>query len=136
MDYYCVDVESSGPTPGIHNLLSVGATHVRRFEGVYQPQEDLYVELRPIFPGFEDAAMAVNRLDPIRLESEGLSPEAAIGRVLEWVKETQHKKKERPVFVAHNAPFDWMFFAYYCGHANLQNLFGYSGHRHQGFGDG
>lgn len=127
MDYYCVDLESSGPIPGLHNLLSLGVTHVRRYEGRYQPFDDLYVEFRPLFPGFEDAAMAVNKLDPVRLESEGLSPEVGIARVLDFVKANRSsKKKDRPVFVAHNAPFDWMFFTYYCGHAGLENPFGHS----------
>lgn len=121
-----MDLESSGPIPGLHNLLSLGVTHVRRVQGIYQPFEDLYVEFRPLFPGFEDAAMAVNKLDPIRLESEGLSPEAGMQRILDFVQAQRHGKKERPVFVAHNAPFDWMFFTYYCGHAGLDNPFGYS----------
>lgn len=126
VDYFCVDLESSGPIPGIHNLLSLGVTHVRRFQGTYQPFEDLYVEFRPLFPGYEDAAMAVNKLDPKRLESEGLSMEEGISRILDFVAANQSAKKERPVFVAHNAPFDWMFFTYYCGHAGFPNPFGYS----------
>lgn len=126
LDYFCVDVESSGPIPGIHNLLSVGVSHVRRFEGRYRRFEELYVELRPIFPGFEDAAMRVNGLDAVRLESEGLSPEAAMSRIVDWIEGQRKGKKDRPVFVAHNAPFDWMFFTYYCGHADVDNPFGHS----------
>lgn len=127
MDYFCVDVESSGPIPGLHNLLSVGVSHVRRFEGQYQRFEELYVELRPIFPGYEEAAMRVNKLDAARLESEGLSPEKAMSTIVDWIKaHKKSKKKDRPVFVAHNAPFDWMFFTYYCGHADVENPFGHS----------
>ncbi len=127
MDYYCVDVESSGPIPGLHNLLSVGVTHVRRYQGQYQPFADLYVELQPVFPEFEEAAMAVNKLDPVRLESEGLDPDTAMKRIVEFIFENRtSKKNDRPVFVAHNAPFDWMFFTYYCGHAGLTNPFGWS----------
>lgn len=126
MDYFCIDVESSGPIPGIHNLLSVGVVYVRRYQGVYQAFDDLYVELRPIFPEFDDAAMAVNKLDAVRLESEGLSPEAAMQAVIDFVEANRHGKKDRPVFVAHNAPFDWMYFCYYCGHANVKNSFGFS----------
>lgn len=127
MDYFCVDLESSGPIPGLHNLLSLGVTHVRQQDGRYQSFADLYVEFRPIFPGFEDAAMAVNKLDAVRLESEGLSPEAGIAKVLDFVEANRtHRGKARPAFVAHNAPFDWMFFTYYCGHAGRDNPFGFS----------
>ena len=126
MDYFCIDVESSGPIPGLHNLLSVGVVHVRRYQGVYQTFEDLYVELRPVFPEFEEAAMAVNKLDVARLESEGLSPEGATEAILSFVEAQRTGKKDRPVFVAHNAPFDWMFFTYYCGHAGRANPFGHS----------
>ncbi|CAN0593684.1 unnamed protein product, partial [Laminaria digitata] len=56
VDYFCVDLESSGPIPGLHNLLSLGVTHVRSFKGSYQPFDDLYVEFRPLFPEFDDAA--------------------------------------------------------------------------------
>lgn len=126
MDYFCVDVESSGPTPGYHNLLSVGMTHVRRFQGTYQPFKDFYVELKPIYPGFFEAAMQVNGLKPELLMANGLHPKEAMPKMIEWVRQQQHDPKERPVFVAHNAPFDWMFFAYYCGHFANENPFGHS----------
>lgn len=127
MDYFCVDLESSGPIPGLHNLLSLGVTHVARREGRLEPLDDLYVEFRPIFPGFEEAAMRVHKLDAVRLESEGLSPEAGIAKIVDFVAaRSGSHPRERPVFVAHNAPFDWMFFTYYCGHAGHDNPFGFS----------
>ncbi|MBX2813251.1 MAG: hypothetical protein KTR25_15660 [Myxococcales bacterium] len=126
MDFFCVDIESSGPTPGMHNLLSIGVTHVRKLQGSYQPLEDHYVELRPIFPDFDDAAMRVNGLDVARLESEGFSPEKAMCSVIDWVEHQSLGAARNPVFVAHNAPFDWMFFAYYVGHTGFSNPFGFS----------
>src|SRR5262249_49129772 len=126
LDYFCVDVESSGPTPGMHSLLSVGVTHVRRFQGTYQPFKDLYVELKPSHPVFDEAAMAVNKLDPKKLAETRLPPRDALPRFIDFVKAEQQGVRERPVFVAHNAPFDWMFFAYYCGHFEVPNPFGHS----------
>ena len=70
--------------------------------------------------------MRVNKLDAARLESEGLPPEKAMQKIIDWVEQERSGKKDRPVFVAHNAPFDWMFFCYYCGHTNVKNSFGYS----------
>ena len=104
----------------------MGMTHVRRLQGQYQPLEDFYVELQPIFPEFDDAAMRVNGLDPVRLESEGMSPERGMQTAIDWVANQRQEGNAQPVFVAHNAPFDWMFFTYYCGHADVDNIFGFS----------
>ena len=70
--------------------------------------------------------MRVNKLDVARLESEGLSPEKAVETIVSWIEAQRATQKTKPVFVAHNAPFDWMFFAYYCGHADMANPFGFS----------
>lgn len=126
MDYFSVDIEASGPIPGIHNLLSLGVTHVRRHEGRYQAFDDLYLEFKPVFDGFLAPAMKVHKLDPDRLRAEGLTPEDAMDKFRIWVREHQRSRKDRPVFVAHNAPFDWMFCAYYFEHTGVKNIFGHS----------
>lgn len=125
MDYFCVDVETSGPTPGKHNLLSVGLTHVSGRDG-FQPRGDLYVELRPEFPGFDPRAMAVHRLDRARLQREGLPCGEAMAKIAAWVEDARLESDQRPVFVAHNAAFDWMFVAFHFGHAGLDNPFGFA----------
>lgn len=107
-------------------MLSVGVTHVRRFQGTYQPFEDLYVELKPAYPEHHPKAMEVNRLDLVKLAEHGMSPREAIQKIVSWIRAHQQDEKERPVFVAHNAPFDWLFFAYYCGTFDVENPFGHS----------
>lgn len=126
MDYFSVDVESSGPAPGIHNLLSIGVTHVRRHGGRYVLFDDFYLEVKPVFPKFEAAAMRICGLDAERLRLEGTEPEEAMGRLSEWVRAQQKNIKDRPVFVAQNAPFDWMFIAWYFAYAEVPNPFGHS----------
>jgi len=69
--------------------------------------------------------MRVNKLDLERLKKEGRPPLEALGKLNAFV-EANTKKKERPVFVAHNAPFDWLFLTYYYGHYGLDNPFGHS----------
>jgi len=52
--------------------------------------------------------MAVNGLDIEKLRREGTPRREALERLAAWVKaHTRHGTK--PVFVAHNAPFDWSF---------------------------
>jgi ribonuclease T len=126
VDYFSVDIETSGPAPGIHNLLSVGITQVRRFEGRYQLLEDFYLEVRPTFPGYYEAAMAIHGLDAEKLKREGVPPKDAMHRIATWVKQRQKDQKERPIFLAHNAPFDWMFIAWYFAYTEVENPFGHS----------
>ena len=126
MDYFSVDVESSGPVPGIHNLLSLGVTHVRKYEGKYQPFEDFYCELKPIFDGYLPAAMRIHGLEAERLKEEGLEPESAMRQFADWVQTRKKSSKDRPVFVAHNAPFDWMQCAFYFEYTGVKNPFGHS----------
>jgi DNA polymerase III epsilon subunit-like protein len=126
VDYFSVDVESSGPVPGIHNLLSLGVTHVRKREGKYQIFDDFYCELKPVFEGFVPAAMRIHGLQAERLMEEGLDPESAMQQFADWVQARKKSAKDRPVFVAHNAPFDWMQCAYYFEHTGIKNPFGHS----------
>ena len=126
MDYYSVDIETSGPVPGRHSLLSLGASHVRRKGSKYLVLEDHYVELKPIFPEFSESAMSVHGLSRAHLEAHGRDPLEALSAFLEFVRSTQKETAERPVFVAHNAPFDWMFVVHYLDHAGFPNPFGHS----------
>lgn len=127
MVYFCVDCEASGPVPPLFNLLSVGVTVVRESPDAHRIGESLYLELKPVFPGFDPEAMAVCGLDASRLAREGLEPRDAMTKLREWVLEKNRPSSERPVFVGHNAVFDWSYVAYYFAHHGVQNPFGYKG---------
>lgn len=100
-----VDVETSGPTPSTGSLLSIGACLVD------EPERGIELLLRPdpSLPWSEEAA-AIHRLDRATLERDGLEPVEAVTRLERWVCDVV-PEGSRPVFVALNAPFDWMFVA-------------------------
>ena len=58
---------------------------------------------------------------------EGAEPEEALKRLSVWVREHNRGARERPVFVGHNAVFDWAYINYYYHHYKLPNPFGYKG---------
>ena len=126
MTYFCIDCEASGPVPPLYNLLSIGATVVVARDGRHVVGDSLYLELAPIFPGFDPGAMAVCGLDAERLRREGLPPREALNRLATFVAE-HNVGPERPCFVGHNAVFDWSYVAYYYAHFDLPNPFGYKG---------
>jgi hypothetical protein len=123
--YFCIDVEASGPLPPLYNLLSIGATVVRREGDRHVLGETFYGELQPIFPGMDPAALAVCGLDVARLQREGQEPKAAMQQLTAWVVAQNAASRMDPVFVGHNAVFDWAYVQYYYAHFELKNPFGY-----------
>jgi DNA polymerase III epsilon subunit-like protein len=117
-----VDVETSGPAPGVASLLAVGACVVGR------PGDAFYVELRPL-PGTAWAAEAevIHGLTRDHLAEHGVEPAEAMGRLADWIAGLPSVVRgERPVFVGFNAPFDWMFVADYLWRFHGSNPFGIS----------
>jgi DNA polymerase III epsilon subunit-like protein len=127
MTYFSLDCEASGPLAPLYNLLSVGITVVRPDNDRHVVGESFYVELKPIFPGFDAEALEVCGLDVDRLRAEGEEPEKAMRRIRRWVLERNRPSKDRPIFVGHNAVFDWAYIDYYFAHFEISNPFGYKG---------
>ena len=86
-----------------------------------------YVELKPIFPGFDPGAMKVCGLNADRLSREGTEPREALERLSRFVLEENDGSSDKPCFVGHNAVFDWSHIAYYYVHFGMDNPFGYKG---------
>jgi DNA polymerase III epsilon subunit-like protein len=127
MVYFCLDCEASGQVPPFYNLLSIGVTVVKPDNGHHTLGDTFYSELKPIFPGFDPKALAVCGLDVERLRRDGEEPEEAMRRLSEWVLKQNRSSEEYPIFVGHNAVFDWAYIAYYYAHFKMQNPFGYKG---------
>lgn len=117
--YVSVDVETAGPSPGEYGLLSIGACLVD------EPQRGFYVELQPLTANALPEALAVNRLSLSALVEHGISPGEAMARFAAWLQ-SEIPSDRRPVFVALNAPFDWMFVNDYFHRFLGWNPFGHS----------
>ncbi|MFQ5670972.1 MAG: exonuclease domain-containing protein [Acidobacteriota bacterium] len=125
--YVCVDVEASGPIPNPYNLVSIGAVPLRQANAAGEEswsvdEGDLfYIELQPLYPGFDPGAMAIHGLSRQHLERNGTAPRAAMERFGQWAG----GRGGRPVFVGHNAVFDWAFINHYFNRTQVENPFGW-----------
>jgi DNA polymerase III epsilon subunit-like protein len=117
--YVSVDVETAGPNPGQYSLLTIGACTI------HKPQHSFYIELKPVNPNFVPEALAVSHLSMARLAEHGKEPVEAMRCFEAWLKE-ETQGNRRPVFVAYNAPFDWMFVNDYFHRYLGRNPFGHS----------
>ena len=124
--YFSIDVEASGPVPGLFNMVSLGAVPVHHDEdGQWKPRsEEFYVEIKPAFEGFETEAMEIHKLTKEHLDANGVDTKEAMEQLNAWTLD--QAQKTRAVFVGHNAPFDWMNVAYYFAYAGLKNPYGYN----------
>lgn len=117
--YISVDVETAGPYPGQYSLLSIGACTLDI------PRRTFYVELRPINKNFTEEALEICQLSMSDLEQNGLEAEEAMEQFESWLQ-TVIPDGHRPVFVAFNATFDWMFVAHYFHRYLGHNPFGHA----------
>ncbi len=124
--YFSVDVEASGPVPGLYNLVSIGAVPVGRTGGSFKPEDRrFYVELKPIGGGFDAQAMAVHGIPRARLETRGAPADQAMRDLRDFVEKRCGRAGARAVFVGHNAGFDWSYISYYFTLFKVPNPFGY-----------
>ena len=117
--YVSVDVETAGPNPSQYSLLSIGACLVADIRRTF------YVELQPLNRNFTPEALAVSRLSLEELADRGLPPAKAMARFEAWLA-AEVRPDRQPVFVAFNAPFDWMFVSDYFHRFLGHNPFGHA----------
>ena len=117
--YIVVDVESAGPNPSTYSMLTIGACTIA------EPQQTFYVELCPVNSKFVPDALAISKLSMERLAERGQAPKTAMAKFEEWVK-AQTSPGQMPVFVAFNAPYDWMFVNDYFHRYLGRNPFGHA----------
>lgn len=117
--YILVDVETAGPNPGLYSLLSIGACTL------ISPRRTFYIELQPTSEEFTDEALSVHRLSMEDLKTNGIPAREALELFEAWLVETV-PAGIKPIFVAFNAPFDWMFVSDYFHRFLGRNPFGHN----------
>ncbi|MCH9269909.1 3'-5' exonuclease [Pantoea ananatis] len=117
--YISVDVETSGPIPGIYSLLSIGACLVD------DKESSIYLELQPDSISHDLEALQVTGLNLEYLQQKGFNPAEAMLQFSEWISSVTHPE-ENAVFVGLNTPFDWSFINYYFHKYLGYNPFGFS----------
>ena len=117
--FLSVDVETAGPDPARHALLSIGACRADDFS------QRFYCELQPDSLDYEEEALSIHGLSLERLREEGRPPAEAMAAFADWIAGSL-PKGGRPVFLAFNAPFDWMFINTYFHKYLGENPFGHS----------
>ena len=114
-----VDVETAGPDPREYAMLSIGACLVT------DPEQSFYIELQPTVMNATDEALAVSGLSLEALATSGVPPAQAMQRFEAWLHELRLPGK-KPIFVAFNAGFDWMFVNSYFYRYLGRNPFGHA----------
>jgi ribonuclease T len=117
--YISVDIEAAGPIPSEYALLSIGACSLTH------PRKTFYIELKPDKDQVEPSAMQIHGLSLERLQLEGVPAVEAMERFAAWLEQTVPSGR-KPIMVAFNAPFDWMFIHEYFIGCLGRNPFGHS----------
>jgi len=117
--FISVDVETAGPYPGEYSLLSIGACTI------FEPLQTFYIELKPVHTSAIPEALAVHHLSLEDLADFGIEPREAMARFEAWLKPLV-MPGQKLIFVAFNAPFDWMFVSYYFYRYLRRNPFGHT----------
>ncbi|MBI5653719.1 MAG: 3'-5' exonuclease [Chloroflexi bacterium] len=117
--YISVDVETAGPNPSEYSLLSIGACFVADSTRAF------YIELQPLTAHATTEALAVNHLSMRELAARGAPPAEAMRQFDAWLA-ANVPAHQQPIFVAFNAPFDWMFINDYFMRYLGRNPFGHT----------
>ena len=123
--YFSIDIEANGPVPGLYDMVSLGAVSVfGGAEGKLTIGERFYREIVPQAPRYDASAAGIHGLTLEHLKAHGVSRRDFCVDLAAWVQQETRPGTE-PVFVGHNAPFDWSFVAWTFAAEEMKNPFGY-----------
>ena len=115
-----VDIETTGPTPMHYSMYELGACAIET-----QETFDRKLALLPNAKFSRGALRAVRTTkQELLMREDVVTPRKAMRDFAVWTKAVA--KESRSVFVANNAPFDWMFIAWYFEEFKIANPFGHN----------
>jgi ribonuclease T len=117
--YISVDIETAGPNPSSYSLLTIGACTLD------SPPQSFYIELKPVNAKMTPEAQGIHHLDLKRLNERGTAPAEAMEKFESWIRQVT-PEGDVPLFLAFNAPFDWMFVCDYFHRFLGRNPFGHT----------
>jgi hypothetical protein len=132
--YFSIDVEASGPAPGLFSLLAIGGcvvaddgSEARLLEGA---DYEFKVLVKPIEGAGSDpeALKYAGGLLPDELKTTGVAPKDALLVLNDWVERVRTSAGANRIhFLAHAASFDWMFMRWYYEAFGVTCPFGFAG---------
>lgn len=118
-----IDVETTGPCPGLYSMYELGAVAVYKGEIV----DEFEVHIQPDTSSYEPQALAVTGVVWEDLfEEPYLLPTIAMHRFDRWLAVMQETYKSRLMFISDNNGFDFSFVNYYLHKYVGRNRFGWS----------
>lgn len=118
MPWISVDIEADGPIPGDYSMVCFGAVVVEPglnrtfYSGLLKPISTLWLP----------EALEISGFTREEMYKDGGNPHAAMSNFRDWVDNLGG----RPMFIADNNGFDWMFICWYFHHYLGENPFGFS----------
>lgn len=146
--YISVDIEATGPIPGVYSMSALGAfvaggrTSDKKYVNFDHNdiENTFYAELSPISPNYTSEAINVGLLkgfdntipDPDGsrhfewMIKHGTAPETVMKNFNSFVKNVEKRFNSRAVFMAYPASFDWTFVYWYLMNFIQESPFGFS----------
>ena len=120
MSKFVVDVEATGPCPGLYSMISFGVVLLE------DPSQKYFSELMQPLPDsrFVEDAMRVTNTDWHDMVEFGRPIYETMADFSNWIN--QVNTGGRPMFFSDNNGFDWQFINYYFWYAMDHNPFGHS----------
>lgn len=120
MSKFVVDVEATGPCPGLYSMISFGIVLLE------DPGVSYFSELMKPLPDSQyiNEAMAVTKTDWYDMLEFGRDITEVMTETNDWI--LQNNTDGRPMFFSDNNGFDWQFMNYYFHYAIGENPFGHS----------